>query len=93
MHGIVVTVDIESGRSEEAAKLLDEFTIPRAKSLEGFVRGVWLRSSDGSQGRGIILIDSEEHARAGAEVIRQGPPPGAPVSLRSADVFEVIREA
>ncbi len=93
MHGIVTTVDIESGRGEEVTKLLDEFTIPRAKSLEGFVRGVWLRSSDGSQGRSIILIDSEEHARAGAEVIRQGPPPGAPVTLQSADVFEVIREA
>ena len=93
MHGIMVTVDIESGRGEEVTKLLDEFTVPRAKSLEGFMRGMWLRSIDGSQGRGIILIDTEEHARAGAEVVRQGPPPGAPVSLRSADVFEVVREA
>ena len=92
MHGVVVTVDIE-GEIEDVLKMLDEFTIPRAKSLEGFVRGVWIRSSDGSQGQSIVLFDSEEHAQAAAEVIRQGPPPGAPISLRSAEVFEVVREA
>ena len=92
MHGVIVTVDIEATR-EEAEKLLQEYTIPMAKSLEGFVRGVWLRSEDGSNGRGVILLDSEEHARAAVARIQQGPPPGAPVSLRSVDVFEVMAEA
>jgi hypothetical protein len=40
MHGIVVTVDIDAARGDEAVKLLHEFTIPTAKSQEGFVRGV-----------------------------------------------------
>jgi hypothetical protein len=93
MHGIVVTVDIESARADEAEKLLHDFTIPAAKSLEGFVRGVWLRSDDGSNGRGVVLLDTEEHARAAVERVRQGPPPGAPVTLRSVDVFEVVGEA
>jgi hypothetical protein len=92
MYGIVVTVDIQ-GTREEAEKLLQEFTIPSAKSLEGFVRGVWLRSDDGSNGRGVVLLDTEAHARAAVERVRQGPPPGAPVTLRSVDVFEVMAEA
>jgi hypothetical protein len=93
MHGIVVTVDIDAGKAEDAEKLLHEFTIPAAKSLEGFARGVWLRSPDGSTGRGVVLLDTEEHARAAVERVRQGPPPGAPVTLRSVDVFEVLAEA
>jgi hypothetical protein len=92
MHGVVVAVDIHGNR-EEAEKLLREFTVPRAKSLDGFVRGVWLRSEDGSQGRGVILLDTEENARAAAGQIRQGPPPGAPVTLRGVDLFEVMAEA
>ncbi len=93
MYAIVVTVDIDAARADESKKLLDEFTIPRLKSQEGFVRGVWLRSNDQSTGRGVVLFDTEEHARATAAVTEQGPPPGAPVTVRSVDVFEVIGEA
>ena len=57
------------------------------------MRGVWLRSNDQSTGRGVVLFDTEEHARATAAVTEQGPPSGAPVTVRSVDVFEVIGEA
>lgn len=93
MHALLVAVDIDAARGDEALKLLEEFTIPTAKSLEGFVRGVWLRSSDGSAGRGVVVFDSEDHAKAAAETVRQGPPPDAPVTLRGVDLFEVVGEA
>jgi hypothetical protein len=93
MHGFVGTVEIDASRSDEALKLLQEFTIPTAKSQPGFVRGVWLRSDDGSIGRSVLLFDTKEHAESAADVARQGPPPGAPVTVRNVEVFEVVAEA
>ncbi|MBA2624332.1 MAG: hypothetical protein H0U89_01800 [Acidimicrobiia bacterium] len=93
MHAMVVTVDMEAGRGDESIELLQEFTIPAAKSLDGFVRGAWLRASDQSNGRGVVLFDTEEHASAAARVAKEGPPPGAPVTVRSVEVFEVVGQA
>ncbi len=93
MYAMLVTVDIDAARADDAVKLLQEFTIPTAKSQEGFVRGAWLRSSDKSNGRGVVLFDTEEHASAAAGLAQQGPPPGAPVKMQSVEVFEVIGEA
>ena len=93
MHGFISTVDIDAARADEALELLREFTIPTAKSQPGFVRGVWLRDDDGSGGRGFVLFDTQEHARAAADLARQGPPPGSPVTLRSVEVLEVVGEA
>ena len=93
MYATVVTVDTDAARADDAVKLLQEFTIPMAKSQEGFVRGVWLRSSDKSKGRGVVLFDTEEHASATAALAQQGPPPGAPVTIQSVEVLEVIGEA
>ena len=93
MYAMVVSVKIEGGQADEAQKVLDEFTIPRAKSQEGFVRGVWLRAADGTRGRGVVIFDNEEHANATAELVRQGPPPGSHVTLESIEVFEVVGEA
>jgi hypothetical protein len=90
MYARVDTVDIDAARADEAAKFLHEVGIPGAKSQEGFVRGLWLRSSDKSNGRGVVLFDTEEHARAAG---LEGPPPGAPVTIQSVEVFEVIGEA
>ena len=93
MHGMVVTVDIDTDRGDEVQEILQEFTIPMAKSQDGFQRGVWLRSNDGSAGHGFVLFDSEEHASAAAERAKQGPPPGSPVTIRSVEVFRVVGEA
>jgi hypothetical protein len=93
MHGLLTTVEIDTARAAEAQQLLEEFVIPTAKSQAGFVRGVWLRSSDGSHGRGFVLFDTEEHANAAAELAKQGPPAGSPATPRSIDVFEVVGEA
>lgn len=93
MYAVLVTVDLEAARADESKKLLDETTIPAAKSLTGFARGVWLRSGDNSNGRGVMLFDSEENATAAVAAAKQGPPPGGPVSVRSVETFEVLGEA
>ena len=93
MYAVLVTVDLEAARADESKKLLHEFTIPATKSLTGFARGVWLRSSDNSNGRGVMLFDTEASATAAVAAAKQGPPPGAPVSVRSVDMFEVLGEA
>ena len=93
MHAMLVTVEIDPARADEARKVLDEFTVPTVKSQPGFVRGVWMRADDGTAGRGVVLFDSADQANAAAKLALQGPPPGAPVTIRSAEVFEVIAEA
>ncbi len=94
MWAMLVTVDIEQDRTDESEKMLREVTIPGAKAQEGFVRGMWLRSADRTKGRGVVVFDSEEQAKATVAMLTdQGPPPEAPVKIRSVDVFEIIAEA
>jgi hypothetical protein len=93
MHVMVTTVEIDAARGDEAQQLLQEFVIPTAKSQPGFMRGVWLRSKDGSHGRGVVAFDTEEQANAAAELAKQGPPEGSPATPRSIEVYEVVGEA
>ena len=94
MYAVIGRVEVDASRGDEARKNLQDDVIPRVKAAEGFVRGIWLLSSDGTKGRGVIVFDTEEQAQAGAEMARQqAPPPGAPVTFEGAEVVEVIAEA
>jgi hypothetical protein len=94
MHGVIVQVRIDTSREDEARRLLHEMVVPRAKALEGFAGGTWLRALEGDAGRGVLLFDSEGAARAAVEQIRtEGPPPGVPVTLASVDAYEVLAQA
>ena len=94
MHAMLVTVDIDGTRVDESTKVLHEVTIPMVKSRPGFLRGSWLRSADGTSGRGVIMFDTADNANTAVSTLRdQGPPAGGPVKIKSVDVFEVIAEA
>lgn len=93
MHAMVGEVEIDASRADEAFELLQTFTVPTAKSQPGFISGTWVRALEGTRGRSILLFESEETARACAERAMQGPPPGAPVKMISADVYEVVTQA
>jgi hypothetical protein len=94
MHGVIVQVSIDSNREEEARSALHEMIVPRAKALAGFSGGTWLRALESDAGRGVLLFESEEAARAAVDEIRsQGPPPGVPVTLEAVDVYEVLAQA
>jgi hypothetical protein len=93
MHAVVGAVEIDASRGDEAVALLNETLVPMIRQMDGFVSGTWTRSVDGTQGRSIIVFESEAAAQAAATQARQGPPPGAPVSFVSTDVFEVVARA
>ena len=89
MHAVLVKVSISD--VEGARKELRETVVPRVSQLPGFVAGYWTRSDDGSNGRSMIVFESEEAARAAVERIGQGVPEG--VTLESAEVREVVASA
>ena len=91
MHGVIIDVKVAPNQEEEARDMLNNMVVPRAKTHQGIVTGYWLRDMNGDMLRSIQLYDTEAHATETAERIRsQGPPPGAPVTLVSVNIYEVI---
>jgi hypothetical protein len=87
MHAVVFQVDIKEGRVAGGAEL--ERVITATKAAPGFVRGTWV--SDGRTGISMVLVESEDAARdmaADSDI-----PPDAPVTFRSADIYEVVGES
>jgi hypothetical protein len=89
VHAVLVKVSISDG--ENAQKELRETVVPRVSQSPGFVAGYWTRSDDGSNGRSMLVFESEEAARAAAERIGQNVPQG--VTFESAEVREVVASA
>jgi hypothetical protein len=50
---------------------------PRVSQAPGFVAGHWTTPDDGQNGLSMIVFDSEEAARAGAEMVSAGKAPEA----------------
>jgi hypothetical protein len=91
MYGIIIEVRVDPNREEEARKMLHNIVIPRAKTHPGIAAGYFLRELDGDILRCIELYDTEINAQTTAKRIQsEGPPPGAPVTLSSVNVYEVI---
>ena len=91
MHGLIIDVKVDPSREQEARDMLNNMVVPRAKTHQGIRHGYWLREPNGDILRTIELYDTEANANETAERIRtQGPPPGAPVTLVSMDIYEVI---
>lgn len=89
MHAVVVRVSISD--VETAQKGLEEIVVPRVKQAPGFVAGYWTRSDDGSNGRSMIVFESEDAARTAAERIGSNVPEG--VTFEGAEVREVVASA
>jgi hypothetical protein len=89
MHAVLVSVTINDG--EAATKHLRGEIVPRVKQAPGFVAGYWVRAENGDQGRGTIVFESEDAARAAAERIQQDP--GDAVTLDAVVVGEVVESA
>ena len=93
MYGITIDVSVDATREEEARNMLNSMVVQRAKTHKGIVAGYWLRDMNGEILRSIQLYDTEANARETAERIKsQGPPPGAPVTLLSVTIYEVIAQ-
>jgi hypothetical protein len=93
VHAVVGQVKVDTSREEEARKLLDGMVLPTSKAMAGFQGGYWARALGSDSGHSLLLFDSEENARAAAARMAEGPPPGAPTTLVSATVCEVVAQA
>ena len=89
MHAVLVKVSISDVESSQ--KELRETVVPRVSQLPGFVAGYWTRSDDGSNGRSMIVFESEEAARTAAERVGLNVPEG--VTFEGAEVREVVASA
>ncbi len=92
MHAVVVNVDIDPARGDEARQFLHTVVVPGSIQWPGFVSGTWGRSVEGTHGVGMILFETEAAARNAAEQAVERPP-GAPLEIVSAEVFEVQAQA
>jgi hypothetical protein len=88
MHAVVFQVDFKENSSGDADTELDQL-VGMIKSVPGFVRGTW--TTDGKRGLSFIVFNSEEAARAVAA--NASVPPDAAVAFRSADVYQIVRDA
>jgi hypothetical protein len=91
MHAVVVRVTIND--FEAAQKILREEVVPRASGAPGFVAGYWTRAEDGTNGLSMVLMDSEESARAAVEMIRAQASQREDVTLNDIEVREVVAHA
>ena len=89
MHAVIVSVSISDG--EAATEHLRNEIVPRVKQAPGFAAGYWVRIQGGDKGRGTMVFETEDAARAVAEQITQNP--GEAVTLDSVDVGEVVESA
>lgn len=94
MFGVVFDVRVIPGREEEARAMIEAVIVPRAKAHPGFLSGQWLRALEGDALRVVHIFDTQEHAMANAtKIASEGPPPGAPVTLRGVETFQLIAQA
>ena len=91
MYAVVRHVEIKD--AEAGDEYLHGQVVPTVRGLPGFVRAVWLTDPERKRGMGVLLFETEEHARAAVEA---APTLGedAPVRFtRPPDVFVVAAEA
>jgi len=93
MHAIVTNVEIELGRSDEVTAMLNELVVPQAKGSAGFIGGYWMRSADQAVGMSVELFESHAAAEAALQVRPAGRPPGAPVTVISVRLMDIVATA
>lgn len=91
MHAVIVSVTIND--REAATTNLRNEIVPMLKQAPGFVAGYWVRldMDGGTEGRGVIVFESEDAARAVADQVQQRP--GDEVTFNSVDIGEVVEHA
>jgi hypothetical protein len=84
MYAVFSKVSFPEGQLDAAKKVLDEQLAPATKALPGFVDATWF--GDSRSGHGLMVFDSEEHARA---MQTMDVPPDSPQKLEFVEVYEV----
>jgi hypothetical protein len=74
---------------EQATNVLRQEGIPRLSQAPGFVGAQWVRL-DENTGTSMLTFESEEAARAAAEMLRTNPPGGSAITINSIEIGEVV---
>ena len=90
MHAVVVKSTLHD--FDQARKVLREEGIPRISQAPGFVAAQWIRL-DENTGTSMLTFESEEAARAAAEMLQANPPGGSAITINSIEVGEVVERA
>ncbi len=90
MHAVVVRSTLHD--FEQATKVLREEGVPRLSQAPGFVAAQWVRL-DETTGTSMLTFESEEAARAAAEMLRTNPPGGSAITIDSIEIGEVVERA
>ena len=89
-YAVVINVNLPTQVTPaEDLQVLNEIVIPQARSQSGFESGTWM--NDHGHGMGVVLFDSEEHAKAAQKNLK--PPEGIPTTFVSSSVYEVGAQA
>ena len=91
MHAVLLNTTIDPERASEAQSLLASDVVPRVKEAPGLVAAYWMRSDNKEHGTSVMIFESEEAARAVAD-IAQNMPGGELVHLDSVEVREVVAQ-
>jgi hypothetical protein len=92
MHALLVEVDVDTGRIEEAMAMLHEQVVPAVKAAPGFVGAYWVGSPESGTGTSIAAFESEDAARNAMEHAPR-PPEGAPVKVTRFELVPVLAHA
>jgi hypothetical protein len=90
MHAVVGSVTIHD--FERGLPALHDELVPRVKATPGLVAAYWLRSG-GERGMSLILLESEDAAKALARRIEAEGPPTDAVTLDSIEVCQIVAHA
>jgi hypothetical protein len=90
MHAVVVRSTLHD--FERARKILKEEGIPRISQAPGFVAAQWVRL-DERTGTSMLTFESEDAARAAAEMLKTNPPGGDAITINTVEIGEVVERA
>jgi hypothetical protein len=93
MHAVIGQVKLDPSRKDEALKLIKERGEAMVRGLTGALGGYWARPLDNDIQHSFWIFDTEQNARAAAAMFAKGPPPGAPATLVSVEVCEIVGQA
>jgi hypothetical protein len=87
MYAVLVAVAIDPNHQDEAQEHLHKEVVPQVKQAPGAVAGYWLAPS-GGQGYATIVFESEDQAKAAAEMVPQRVPEF--VTVNHVQVQEIV---
>lgn len=87
----VTYVNLEDRDRADGLKMLNDMLVPRLKSMAGFQNARFVSSLDGKAGVGVVICDSESHARSCLDAMTTERPAQAPPVTSSA-LYEVVLE-